>query len=103
MTPMRSSQVENCGAAGELPEPGVGEHVGLLHQLLDLGLVADEATGWRGRGAVVPAHQQLEDLDVAREHPVDERLVGGTRLECRGGSGAMGTWRPPTDARTVGR
>jgi hypothetical protein len=67
-------------AVAELRQSGEGQNVRLLHQLLDLVLVPNERADGPVEPLVVPPHQQLEGLDIAGEHAVDQGLVRRARL-----------------------
>jgi hypothetical protein len=80
------------GLPGELGEPGVGEEIGLLHRVLDLRLVAEQAADGAVDARVVAADEQLEELGLAAPNAPDELRVGG----CGGRPG-----RDPREDRPV--
>src|SRR5262249_20233657 len=69
-----------ASAARELPEPGEGQDVGLLHQLLDLALFRDEGADGALGALVAPPPHQPEGLDVPAQDPGDEVTLGGAGL-----------------------
>jgi len=72
----------------------VGVDVGLLHDVLDVGVVAQDGPDGAVDPLVVPPHQHLETGRFAGADPLDQRLVGlgGEGLDQPGEHGRLGVF-----------
>ena len=64
------------GAPGELVEVLVGADVGVLHDVLGLGVVAEDGAGHAVQTLVVAAHEDLIERGVSGFDAVDDLVVG---------------------------
>src|SRR5205814_1882261 len=64
------------GASGELVEVLVGAHVGVLHDVFRLGVVAEDGAGHAVKALVVAAHEDLIERGVSGLDAVDDLVVG---------------------------
>ncbi len=65
-----------AGPALEAVQVLVGADVGLLHHVLDVGVVAEDGPHGPVDPLVVPPHQHLETGGLAGADPLDQRVVG---------------------------
>ena len=72
---MRPSQVRKRRAPGELVQVRVRAHPRLLGDVLRLGVAAKDHARQPVDALVVPAHEDLEKVDLARTNSPDDLLV----------------------------
>ena len=74
---MRASQVASARIAAKTVEMGEGPDIGLLHHILGLAVVAQDAAGEPVEPAVVRLHDAADGGFIARQRAGDQRGVGG--------------------------